>query len=101
MRVAIIALVAVFGALQFIRPELANPPAKADFNAPDDVKAILRASCYDCHSNETKLLWFDRVVPAYWFVASDVKAARERLNFSSLGALPAAQQRAVMFEVVN
>jgi hypothetical protein len=26
---------------------------------PPDVKHILKTSCYDCHSNETKLSWFD------------------------------------------
>jgi hypothetical protein len=90
-----------FVCLQFIRPELTNPPVTAELQAPPEVKQVLRNSCYNCHSNETKLPWFDKVVPAYWLVTSDVKEARRHLNFSEIGALPAAQQRGILFEAVN
>ena len=92
---------AAFLLLQFIRPALTNPPVTADLQAPPEVKQILRTSCYNCHSNETRLSWFDWPVPAYWLVAKDVKAARSRLNFSELGALPPAQQKAALYESVS
>jgi hypothetical protein len=96
-----VVLVVVFVCLQFIRPGLTNPPVTADLQAPPEVKQVLKSSCYDCHSNETKLRWFDRVVPAYWLVTSDVTEARKHLNFSEIGKLPAAQQKAFLFEAVN
>jgi mono/diheme cytochrome c family protein len=91
----------VFVAIQFVRPELDNPPVTADLQAPPQVKQILRTSCYNCHSNETRLSWFDEPVPAYWMVARDVREAREHLNFSKIGKLPAGQQRAALFESVS
>jgi hypothetical protein len=91
----------VFVCLQFIRPELTNPPVTAELQAPPEVKQVLKSSCYNCHSNETKLPWFDKVVPAYWVVSSDVNEARKHLNFSEIGKLPAAQQKAFLFEAVN
>src|SRR3984893_16912081 len=94
-------LVAVFVCLQFIRPELTNPPVTAELQAPPEVKRVLKNSCYNCHSNETKLPWFDKVVPAFWVVSSDVNEARKHLNFSEIGNLPAAQQKAFLFEAVN
>lgn len=94
-------LVLGFVGLQFVRPELTNPPITADIDAPADVKSILETSCYNCHSNETRLPWFDRVVPAYWIAARDVKQGRARLNFSEIGKVPAAQQKAVLFESVS
>jgi hypothetical protein len=94
------AFAAVVG-LQFVRPELKNPPVVANVNVPPHVEQVLRHACYDCHSNETKLAWFDEIVPAYWLVASDVKDGRSRLNFSELGQQPAAQQNAALFEAVN
>jgi hypothetical protein len=94
-------LCVIFLALQFMRPELTNPPVTAELQAPPQVKQILQHSCYSCHSNETRLPWFDQVVPAYWLVASDVKEARQHLNFSEIGKLPPAQQRATLFEAVN
>jgi hypothetical protein len=97
----LVALCVVFVCLQFIRPELTNPPVTAELQAPPEVREVLRSSCYSCHSNETKLPWFDKVVPAYWVVSSDVKEARRHLNFSEIGRLPAAQQKGFLFEAVN
>ena len=71
-----------FLAIQLIRPAIPHPPVTADLSAPPEVKRILKTSCYDCHSNQTRLAWFDEIVPAYWLVASDVKEARRHLNFS-------------------
>lgn len=90
-----------FLAIQFIRPKLTNPPVTADLQAPPEVKQILKTSCYSCHSNETKLPWFDQIVPAYWLVTRDVKEGRRQLNFSEIGSLPAAQQRGILFEAVS
>ena len=65
------------------------------------MKQILKNSCYNCHSNETMLPWFDHIAPAFWLVAHDVKVARKHLNFSEIGRLPAAQQKGILFEAVN
>jgi hypothetical protein len=94
-------LALVFLLLQLVRPKLTNPPATADFEAPADVKEILRKACYACHSNETRLSWFDEIVPAYQLVASDVKRGRMVLNFSELGAQPKARRNAVLFEAAS
>ena len=91
----------VFAGMQLVRPELTNPPVTAELQTPPEVKAVLWNSCYSCHSNETKLPWFDEVVPPYWLVAHDVKEARRHLNFSEIGKLPPAQQKGALFEAVN
>lgn len=93
--------VVVEAAIQLVRPKIGNPPVTAELAAPEPVKAILRKSCYNCHSNETRLSWFDEPVPAYWLVAYDVRRARRKLNFSEIGKLPAAAQRGTLFEAVN
>lgn len=94
-------LAVVFVAMQFIRPTIGNPPVTAEIQAPAEVRQVLRNRCYQCHSNETKLPWFDQVAPAYWLVAKDVQEAREHLNFSEIGSKPAAVQKGVLFEAVN
>lgn len=102
---AIVRLIVVLGilfiAIQFFRPSLTNPPVTAEIEAPPEVKQVLKTSCYNCHSNETQLPWFDRVVPAYWIVANDVKQARAQFNFSEVGKLPAAQQQALLYEAIS
>jgi hypothetical protein len=90
-----------FAAIQFIRPRIDNPPVTAELQAPPEVRRILKNSCYNCHSNETQLDWFDQAAPAYWLVANDVKEARHHLNFSEIGKLPVAQQKATLYEAVN
>ena len=90
-----------FGALQFVRPRLTNPPVTADLDAPAEVKTILKTSCYNCHSNETQVPWFDRIVPAYWLVVRDVRHGREHMNFSHFGKLSPAQQKGFLYESVN
>jgi hypothetical protein len=98
-KVAVVLAIA-FLAIQFIRPELPNPPVAADLQAPPAVKQILKNSCYNCHSNETTWSWFDQPAPACWIVAKDVKEARKHINFSEMGKLPMAQQRAALYEGV-
>ena len=88
-------------AVQFIRPGLGNLPATGDLAAPPEVKAILQRACYDCHSNQTRLAWFDQPAPAYWLVVKDVRAGRKVLNFSDWDSLPKAQQAAKLYEALN
>jgi len=87
--------------LQFFRPALDNQPVTADLAAPPEVKAILQRACYDCHSNQTRLAWFDQPVPAYWLVVKDVKKGRQVLNFSVFDTLPKAQQAGKLYEALN
>jgi hypothetical protein len=94
-------LCALLIGIQFVRPQLANRPATAELQVPVEVRAILQTSCYSCHSNQSKLSWFDQIVPAYWIVVRDVTAARKHLNFSEIGRLPPAQQKGLLFEAVN
>jgi len=50
---------------------------------PEDVKLILKTSCYDCHSNETHYPWYSYVAPVSFLVSRDTKVGREELNFSN------------------
>jgi hypothetical protein len=93
--------VVVLAGLQFIRPEIPEQPVTGDLEAPADVKAIFKRACYDCHSNETNLRWFDQVSPVYWRVAGHVKAGREGLNFSEWDKLSPGDRKAKLWEAVN
>jgi hypothetical protein len=92
--------IVIFVAIQFIRPPLDNAPAVADLNAPPQVKAILQRACYDCHSNQTQLAWFDQPAPIYWVVVKDVKEGRKALNFSNFDSLPKGVQAAKLYECI-
>ena len=87
--------------LQFIQPRFENPPITGDISAPAEVKAILKRACFDCHSNETNLRWFDRISPVAWKIAQDIKDGRNVLNFSEWNNLTTAQQKDKFWEAVN
>ncbi len=91
----------VFVLLQFVRPGIPSKPAAAELQAPPEIRHILEKSCYDCHSDRRHLAWFDEIVPAYWLVRQDVLMARQRLNFSTLGSMPATAQKATLYKAVN
>lgn len=102
-RLVIIALV-ITGCLisiQFISPGISHPPVTGDIQAPPDVARILRVSCYDCHSNETDLKWFDKIAPASWLVADHIRDGRKALNFSNWDSLSAGDRKANLFLSVN
>ena len=68
--------------IQFITVDRTNPPVTGEIEAPEKVMAILRTSCYDCHSNETKWPWYSYIAPASWLIADDVQVGRGHMNFS-------------------
>jgi len=101
LRVLILVITVLFLSIQFIRPRMDNPVVTAEIMAPGSVKMILINACYDCHSNETKLSWFDKITPANWVVADDIREGRKVLNFSEWDSLTKDQQRGELFESLN
>ena len=78
----VIGTLVVLAAAQLVPVDRRNPEVRSDIDAPADVEAILRRSCYDCHSNETRWPWYSQVAPVSWLVARDVAEGRSHLNFS-------------------
>ena len=71
---------------------------------PDSVAILLKAACYDCHSNESNYLWYSYVAPVSWLIARDVNLGKEELNFSdweSLKKMKKAQYLDEIYEVVS
>lgn len=82
MKKTIIILVVILIGIQFIPLDRTNPPVQSDFDAPADVKAIIKKACYNCHSNETDWVWYTKIAPVSFLTASDVYDGRKHLNFS-------------------
>jgi hypothetical protein len=62
---------------------------KTDFmlvnNVPENLKNKLHVSCYDCHSNNTRYPWYDKIQPVAWFLEDHIKEGKAELNFSQWG----------------
>lgn len=80
----LIGIVIIFVGIQFIGVDKTNPPVdkKIALSANDEVINILKNSCYDCHSYETKWPYYSDIAPVSFFVASHVNKGRKALNFS-------------------
>jgi len=87
--------------LQLVPVERENPPVRADFAGPEDVREILVRSCYDCHSHQTPWPWYSRIAPISFFVAHDVNEARDHLNFSEWRTYGAAKRAELMSEMIE
>jgi len=84
----VIVAAAIAALLQLTNPARVNPPVVPGHDLfatnppPDEIAALLRNACYDCHSRETRWPWYSRVAPVSWSVADHVNEGREHLDFS-------------------
>ncbi|MEA3433949.1 MAG: heme-binding domain-containing protein [Campylobacterota bacterium] len=82
----------VFGALLLLQaiqidiPEAETVDPKEVIQAPEEIMTMLKTSCYDCHSYETKMPWYGNVAPISWEVRSHIKQGRAWLNFQKWGS---------------
>lgn len=85
--------------IQFFQPlrnqsnEVTNAHIERLYDVPENVKAILTQSCYDCHSNNTHYPWYSRIQPGAWYMAGHIKKGKDELNFSDFGTYSTRKQR--------
>ncbi|MFA6232648.1 MAG: heme-binding domain-containing protein [Bacteroidota bacterium] len=101
LRTTLLLLLAVFVIIQFFQPDRSNPPVRAELKAPPAVMAVLRQSCYDCHSNESAWPWYSYIAPMAWFVSGHVREGREKLNFSDWERLDAQKRYHAKQEILE
>jgi len=85
--------------IQFIPINKTNPIITQDIQAPAEVKNILRNSCYNCHSNETKWPWYSNFAPISWMVINDVNDARKKMNFSTWNKISFEKKEELMKDI--
>ncbi|OUR93287.1 cytochrome C [Flavobacteriales bacterium 34_180_T64] len=81
-------LLVVFIVAQFFGPEknqgdLASIEAfLTETNPPENVKLILKESCFDCHSNVTRYPWYNTITPINYWMADHIKHGSKHFNVS-------------------
>jgi len=83
----LVVLLVAFVVIQFFRPELndSNDETYAmvtEYEIPETVQTILKTSCLDCHSNNTRYPWYAKVQPVAWWLDDHIKHGKGDLNFS-------------------
>ena len=71
------------------------------FGPPDDIQTLLKTSCYDCHSNNTRYPWYNRLQPAAWFMEGHINEGKEELNFSEFGTYSKRRQKSKLRSVIS
>ncbi len=89
MKKILIIILVAFVIIQFFPIDTTNPAPTPgmDFlkikNTTPEIAGIINASCYDCHSNETRYPWYAHISPASWLLRNHIDEGRKNLNFST------------------
>ena len=100
-------LLIAFLFMQFFRPKknLSTAVAINDFTTnyaiPADVHAVLKASCYDCHSNNSTYPWYNNIQPVAWYLADHIKEGKKEINFNEFASYKIAKQYRKLEEIIN
>ena len=84
MKKVFMILFAGFILIQFIPTKIENPKTdkKLEIKAPQEVMAVFKRSCYDCHSNQVVVPWYSSIAPGSFYIEKHVDLGRKWLNFS-------------------
>ncbi len=105
-KIAILLFLGLVG-IQFIPTPLnqSNLTPLTDFikmyNPPADIANQLKNSCYDCHSNNTRYPWYNRIQPAKWFMAGHIKEGREELDLSFFGEYSTRKKKSKLKSIIS
>jgi hypothetical protein len=77
--------IGTFIVLQAIQIDIPETPKvidpKSEIQAPQKIQALLKTSCYDCHSYQTEIPWYGNIFPVSLEVRSHIKNGRQAVNF--------------------
>lgn len=105
LKIIVAVLFLAFIAIQFIRPDFTNPPIvqgqtlEEVTQVPENVQALLKKSCNDCHSNTTNYPWYSYIQPSASFLENHITVGRNKVNFSVWKTYDAKKQRRKLAEV--
>lgn len=91
IRKILLGLLIAFLVIQFIQPphnvsaKVSSKDITKTLEVPDKILDVLKNSCYDCHSDNTRYPWYVYVQPMGWVMAKHIRIGKENLNFSQFG----------------
>ena len=96
-----------FVSIQFIQPTRNNSGLflPSDISntvvVPNEVSNILKNSCFDCHSNNTRYPWYSFIQPGAWWMDSHIRKGKVNLNFSEFGSYSNRKQQSKLQAIAN
>jgi hypothetical protein len=92
LRKVLLTLLVILVIIQFIRPEknqavgMSTNDFTTKYAVPENVHAVLKRSCFDCHSNNTEYPWYNNIQPVAWFLDHHVQEGKSELNFNEFAS---------------
>ncbi|MFM8485102.1 MAG: heme-binding domain-containing protein, partial [Bacteroidota bacterium] len=71
------------------------------YAVPENVMAVLKPACYDCHSNQTRYPWYAGIQPVAWWLAEHVNDGKRHLNFDEFTTRKIAVQNHKLEEIIE
>lgn len=84
----LLVLLVVFVIAQFFGPDRNEgslesvQPFMLETKPNSEVTAVLKETCFDCHSNHTRYPWYDKITPVNYWLSEHVEDGKKHLNFS-------------------
>lgn len=100
----ILAVIVIMQLYPFPRPEVTtdNPnDLIKTTEVPENVATMLRAACYDCHSNETVYPWYSNIAPVKWWVYDHIIEGREDVNFSKWNSYSKSDKAEILDDITS
>lgn len=104
LAVLVVAIVLVIQVIPVERNVSTVPPGQSfekTEKVPASVAAILKVSCYDCHSNNTRYPWYSELQPGAWFMARHIKKGKEELNFDEFNNYSKRRKKAKIKSIIS
>ena len=104
LAVLVVAIVLVIQVIPVERNVSTVPPGQSfekTEKVPANVAAILKVSCYDCHSNNSRYPWYSELQPGSWFMARHIKKGKEELNFDEFNNYSKRRKKAKIKSIIS
>ena len=104
LAVLVVAIVLVIQVIPVERNVSTVPPGQSfekTEKVPANVAAILKVSCYDCHSNNTRYPWYSVLQPGALFMARHIKKGKDELNFDEFNNYSKRRKKAKIKSIIS
>ena len=104
LAVLVVAIVLVIQVIPVERNVSTVPPGQSfekTEKVPANVAAILKVSCYDCHSNNTRYPWYSVLQPGAYFMAQHIKEGKEELNLDEFNDYSKRRKKAKIKSIIS
>lgn len=99
-----VVLVLGFVVIQFFHPdknfgEITQNHIFEQEQVPTQIQNLLTEACLDCHSNQTRYLWYHNISPISWTISKHVTEGKDELNLSDWSEMDVFEKITMLEEI--